>query len=131
MIMFDNEWMGKFKDVWNASAEVSEALAKINFDSTIAWGIAGDDKPRGVLVVKGGKAVQGGAYNGEHLNWDLRASQKHWDAWQQSPMGMAGLGMAVATGKLKFIVGDYGSMLKNPAMATPFVNSFGLLQKVK
>lgn len=131
MDLFSNIWMGKYKDAWNSTGDVSDALAKINFDSTIAWGIAGEDKPRGVLVVKGGKAVHAGEYKGEDLNWDLRASQENWSQWQQNPIGMVGLGMAVTTGKLKFAAGDYSSMMKNPGMAGPFVNSFGLMSQVK
>jgi hypothetical protein len=131
MDLFGDSWMGKYKEVWNAAGDVSDALAKINFDSTIAWGIAGEDKPRGILVVRSGKAVHAGAYNGEDLNWDLRASQESWSQWQQSPVGMTGLGLAVTTGKLKFATGDYTSILKNPSMAGPFVSSFGLMSQVK
>jgi hypothetical protein len=131
MDLFGDVWMGKYKDAWNATGDVSDALAKINFDSTIAWGIAGEEQPRGVLVVKSGKAIHAGAYKGEELNWDLRATQESWGQWQQNPVGMAGLGVAVTTGKLKFATGDYASMLKNPGMAGPFVSSFGLMSQVK
>jgi hypothetical protein len=43
---------------------------------------------------------------------------------------MMGLGMAYTTGKLKFVVGDYGAMIKNPAMAGPFIKSFTAMGKV-
>jgi len=131
MEIFNEVWMSKYKDAWNSTGEVSDALAKINFDSTIGWGIAGEEKPRGILVVKGGKAVHAGAYNGENLNWDLRASPENWGQWQSKPIGMAGLGIAVTTGKLKFATGDYTSMIKNPGMAGPFVSSFGLMSQIK
>lgn len=130
MDLFGDAWMSKYKDVWNAASNVSDALAKINFDSTIGWGIAGEAKPRGVLVVKNGKAIHAGAYKGEELNWDLRATQESWGQWQQTPVSIAGLGMAVTTGKLKFVTGDYSNMLKSPGMAGPFVNSFGLLSQI-
>lgn len=131
MDLFGDAWMGKYKEVWNAASHISDELAKINFDSTIGWGISGEDKPRGVLVVKGGKAVHGGTYNGENLDWDLRASKESWDQWTEYPVGMAGLGVAVTTGKLKFEAGDYKSMIRNPGMAGPFVSSFGLMGKVR
>jgi hypothetical protein len=43
---------------------------------------------------------------------------------------MVGLGTAYTFGKLKFLVGDYGAMIKNPAMAGPFIKSFGLMAKI-
>jgi hypothetical protein len=131
MDLFDDVWMAKYREVWNASGEVSGALAIVNFDSTIGWGIAGEARPRGVMVVKNGKAVHAGAYKGEALNWDLRATPESWGQWQRAKVGMAGLGVAVTTGKLKFAAGDYAHMLKNPGMAGPFVNSFGLISQVK
>lgn len=129
--LFSDEWMKGYQEIWNSSAEVSDALASINFTSTIGCGFPDDDQPRGVLVVENGKATHGGAYNGEEMNWDLRAAEKNWLKWQSKGIGMAGLGMAVTSGKLKFKVGDYGAMIKNPAMAGPFVKSFGLMGKVK
>jgi len=38
--------------------------------------------------------------------------------------------MAFTTGKLKFKVGDYKAMIKDPRMANPFVKSFGLMQQI-
>ncbi len=131
MELFDNEWMEKYKDVWNASPEVSEALAKIDFDSVIGCGFPDDDQPKGVLVVEKGVATFGGAYDGREMNWDLRATEDNWLKWQEKGIGMTGLGLAVSTGKLKFAVGDYSSMIKNPSMAGPFVKSFGLMGQVK
>ncbi len=40
------------------------------------------------------------------------------------------LGIAVATGKLKFEKGDFASMIKNPSMAGPFVKSFALMAQI-
>ena len=40
---------------------------------------------------------------------------------------MMALGMAYTRGKLKFNVGDYGAMIKNPAMAGPFIKSFTVM----
>ena len=131
MILFDGEWMAKFKDVWNSSDEVSGALAKIGFSSVIGCGMPDEEDPRGVVVVEDGIATFGGPFEGQEMNWDLRAAEKHWLKWQAKGIGMAGLGMAVTTGKLKFATGDYGAMIKNPAMAGPFVKSFGLMGGVK
>ncbi len=43
---------------------------------------------------------------------------------------MTSIGLAVATGKLKFVKGDFGAMIKNPSMAGPFVKSFALMAQI-
>ena len=128
--LFSDEWMKGFMEVWNAESDLSDALAQIGFSSTIGYGFIGDDAPTGVIVVENGKAVSAGAYNGETLNWDLRAAEASWNKWISKGVGMAGLGMAYTTGKLKFVVGDYAAMLKDPRMAGPFIKSFGAMAKV-
>jgi len=39
--------------------------------------------------------------------------------------------MAYASGKMKFVTGDYGSMMKNPKMAGPFIKCFGLMKAIE
>ena len=51
-------------------------------------------------------------------------------AFQPFNLGMMALGVAYSTGKLKFNVGDYGAMIKNPAMAGPFIKSFDVMGRV-
>ncbi len=128
--LFSDEWMKKYMDEWNNEPELSDALAKINFGSIIGYGFQDEDQPRGVLVIEEGKAVSGGAYNGEELNWDLRASEKNWNKWVEKGIGMASLGMAYVGGKLKFKTGDYSAMIKDPRMAGPFVKSFTVMGRV-
>lgn len=126
--MFSDEWMNNFKEQWNAEPELSDALAKINFNSVIAYGFDGEDTPRGVLIVENGKATKAGPYTGnEELSWDLRASFDNWNKWMAKPPGMMGLGMAYTSRKLKFNVGDYGAMVKDPRMAGPFIKSFSVM----
>lgn len=60
----------------------------------------------------------------------MRADNDNWNKWFEKDMGMAGLGMAVTTGKLKFNAGDFKAMVKDPRMATPFVKSFTVMGKV-
>ena len=127
--LFSDDWMKSFMDEWNDEPELSDALAKIDFSSTIGYGFPDDDQPVGVLVVEGGKATDAGSYNGQEMNWDIRASQAQWDKWISKPPGMMGLGAAFTTGKMKFIVGDYGSMIKDPRMAKPFIKSFSVMAR--
>ncbi len=128
--LFSVEWMNRFHEEWNKEPDLSDALAKIDFTTTLAYGFDGEDNPRGVLVVENGKVVSSGAFNGETLNWDLRATQENWDKWIAKGIGMMGLGMAYTSRKLKFNVGDYGAMIKDPRMAGPFIKSFTVMGRV-
>ncbi len=128
--LFSDEWMKGFMENWNAEPDLSDALAKISFNSVIAYGIDGEPQPRGVLTVENGKAISAGPFNGETLSWDMRASQDNWNKWMKKPPGMMGLGMAYTSRKLKFLVGDYGAMVKDPRMAGPFIKSFAVMGTV-
>lgn len=125
--LFSEEWMKSFMEQWNAEPELSDKLASIQFNSVIGYGFDGEDDPRGVLVVENGKAVDAGPYTGQTLNWDLRASSDNWGKWMEKPPGMMGLGMAYTSRKLKFKVGDYSAMVKDPRMAGPFIKSFSVM----
>lgn len=128
--LFSADWMNELKDLWNADPDIKDKLAAINFNSVITCGIKGDAKPLGVFVVENGECVRAGDYNGENPDWDMRASRADWLKWTKDPLGMVGLGTAYTFGKLKFLVGDYGAMIKNPAMAGPFIKSFGLMARI-
>ena len=128
--LFSDEWMKTFMDAWNAEPKLAGALAKINFNSVIGYGFQGDDGPIGVITVEDGVVTAAGAYNGEDLSWDIRAKQASWDKWLSKGIGMTGLGMAYTTGKMKFVVGDYLAMVKDPRMAGPFIKSFGVMGNV-
>lgn len=125
--LFSEAWMRSFQEQWNAEPELADALAKIHFNSVIGYGFPGEDQPRGVITVENGHATAAGGFRGETLNWDLRASADQWARWMSSPPGMMGLGAAFTTGKIKFVVGDYKAMLKDPRMAGPFIKSFAVM----
>lgn len=122
--MFSEEWMNSYMAQWNADPDLADRLAAIQFNSVIGYGFDGDDSPIGVLTVENGRAVSAGTYQGETLNWDLRATPDTWSKWMKKPPGMMGLGIAYTSRKIKFNVGDYGAMIKDPRMAGPFIKSF-------
>ena len=128
--LFSDEWMKQLMDAWNAEPEVKDKLAEIDFNSVICCGFKNEEDPRGVFVVEKGECVRAGDWNGEAADWDMRADLDDWLKWVKKGIGMMGLGTAYATGKLKFKVGDYGAMIKDPRMAGPFVKSFGLMKQV-
>jgi hypothetical protein len=125
--LFSQEWMESYMQAWNAEPELAEKLATINFNSVIGYGFDDDGDPTGVLVVENGHAVSAGAFAGQTLNWDLRATPENWSKWMKKPPGMMGLGIAYTSRKLKFNVGDYSAMVKDPRMAGPFIKSFGVM----
>ncbi|RMF84392.1 MAG: SCP-2 sterol transfer family protein [Nitrospirae bacterium] len=129
--LFSPEWMKAFGEEWNKEPGLAEALGKIGFNSVIAYGFDDEVEPRGVLVVENGKVTYAGPpRDGDQFNWDLRAKKKNWEKWLSKPPGMAGLGMAYTTRKLKFEIGDYTAMIKDPRMAPPFVKSFVVMGRV-
>ncbi len=128
--LFSDEWMKKFQEEWNNEPELSGALEKIEFNSVIGYGFKGDNSAKGYIKVENGKVTDAGQYDGQDLNWDMRADDDNWKKWFEKDMGMTGLGMAVTTGKLKFNAGDFKAMVKDPRMATPFVKSFTVMGKV-
>jgi len=128
--LFSPEWMQAFGEQWNAEPELAEALAKIHFNSVIGYGFVDDLTPVGVLTVQEGKVVSAGSYEGQTLNWDLRAARDHWQQWLTKGLNMLGLSMAYGSQKLRFQVGDYTAMFRDPRMAGPFIKSFAVMSKV-
>ncbi len=125
--LFSQDWMSKFQEEWNGEPQLSGELEKINFNATIGYGYTDEGVPLGVLVVENGKAVNAGSFNGEDLTWDLRASKADWQKWMVKPPGLMGLGMAYTSRKLRFVIGDYAGMIKDPRMAAPFIRSFTVM----
>ena len=128
--LFSDDWMVDFGNAWNDEPELGDALAKIGFTSVIGYGLDGEDQPLGYVSVENGYVTGAGAYDGQPLNWDLRASSANWEKWCDKGLGMVALGLAYTSGKLKFRTGDYGAMIKNPAMAGPFIKSFSVMGRV-
>lgn len=128
--LFSEEWMNKYKERWNAEPDLADALNEIGFNSVIGYGFEDEDKPRGYIKVEDGIVTEAGSYNDQKLNWDLRASPDNWQKWMSKPPGMMGLGMAYTSRKLKFKIGDYSSMVKDPRMAGPFIKSFTAMSRV-
>lgn len=130
MALFDDTWMKGLQTQWNAEPGLYDALAKINFNSVIGYGFKGEDQCIGFVEIENGQCTDAGAYDGRVLNWDLRADQSNWEKWLKKELGMTGLGLAYATGKLKFAVGDYKAMISDPRMAGPFIKSFAAMGRV-
>ncbi|BAY28227.1 hypothetical protein NIES2107_00510 [Nostoc carneum NIES-2107] len=128
--LFSQAWMQTYAEKWNQEPELADALKQIHFNSVIGYGFEDESEPRGVLTIVDGKVIEAGAYNGQKLNWDLRADQDHWQQWVAKGLNMMGLSMAYMSRKLQFRVGDYLAMIKDPRMAGPFIKSFSVMGRV-
>mgnify|MGYP001820229339 CR=1 FL=1 len=128
--IFSADWLAGFQEKWNADPELGGELEKIGFSSVISYGYDDKETPEAVIVVNHGKIVAAGPYNGEEINWDLRASPEQWGTWLNKPPGLMAIGLAYTSRKLRFKVGDYAAMVKDPRMAGPFVRSFALMGQV-
>lgn len=128
--LFSPTWMQTFGEQWNSEPELADALAKIHFNSVIGYGFEDDPNPTGVLTVQDGRVVSAEAYNGQPLNWDLRATPDQWQQWITKGLNLMGLSMAYMSRKLQFRIGDYTAMIKDPRMAGPFIKSFSVMSRV-
>jgi len=131
--LFSEEWILKFMDAWNQDAELTEPLASIHFNSTIGYGFKDNATASAYIVVEEGKVVRAGVFTAGSdvtLNWDLRASRERWGKWLAKGMCMTKMAKAYMTGQIKFVIGDYSSMIGNPRMASPFIKSFVTMGKI-
>ena len=126
--LFSDSWMQLFADAWNSDAEMTSNLAAEKFSSTIGFGCVGDEKPVGIVVVENGTVIYAGEFQGQKLDWDMRAEVDAWKEWLTDGFGFNKLGVAVSSGRLSFTTGDYRKMIRNPNMAKPFLRHFELMQ---
>ncbi|MEN8170854.1 MAG: SCP-2 sterol transfer family protein [Pseudomonadota bacterium] len=129
--LFSDSWMKQLQVKWNASMEITTPLADAGFSARIAYGFKGEEKARGLLVIKDGVVSAAGDYDGEEVDWDLRAAPDKWVAWIEDGFGLTKLGPAVATGALQFATGNYRQMIRNPSLANPFMSHFKLMQDIE
>jgi hypothetical protein len=127
--LFSAEWGRAFQQAWNAPDGLADALGQAGFTSAIAYGFDDEEEPRMVLEVENGRLVAAEPYSGQMLSWDLRASRETWESWRQAPPSLMALGLAYTQRKLRFKVGDYAAMVRDPMLASPFVKSFALFKQ--
>lgn len=129
--LFSNEWMAELAKLWNSDPKMTGNLGKVDFYAYIGYGFSGEENPRGFIYVDGGKVIAEGAWDGEELNWDLRASRESWEKWMTEGFGLMRLGKAVTTGALRFEKGDYRQMVSNVKLSVPFLRHLELMGEIK
>ena len=128
--LFSSDWAKAYMDAWNSDPDIIDTLSAAGFNSVVAFGYEGDDKPSFVMTIENGRIVTVAQQPGQKLNWDIRASKENWLALIVKPPGLMKLGIAYTSRKLRFLTGDYATMIKDPSLASAFVKSFALMGKV-
>lgn len=128
--LFNETWMQEFATLWNNDQEIADILAQKNFTANIGYGLIGDTHPTGILIIVEGKVEEAGLYEGQSLDWDLRADLEDWTNWLEERLNMAQLGFVVADKKLQFRSGNHKKILRTPSLATVFLRSFELMNQV-
>jgi len=127
--LFSAEWANSFKELWNSSEGIVGQLKRSGFNSVVAFGVDGEDKPRCVFTVKEGQMISIGGSSDETIIWDLRAKSEDWVSWMSKPPSLMKLGLAYTSRKLKFNKGDYAAMIKDPGLSGAFVKCFELMAR--
>ena len=128
--LFCETWMQAFATLWNTDPEITNALYEQCFNANIGYGLTEARHPIGVLIIVQGKVKSAGLYQGQPLDWDVRASLEDWENWLDKGLGLAKMGMMVIHKKLQFQTGDAHKILRTPRLATAVLRSFDLMSQV-
>ena len=128
--LFSDEWAQAYMDAWNNDAEITSTLERAGFNSVVAFGYPDKEAPEFVMKIQLGKIISVNSLSGSEADWDIRAKPDDWLSLVVKPPGLMKLGIAYTSRKLRFLKGDYATMIKDPSLAGAFVKSFGLMGTV-
>ena len=128
--LFSDEWALAYKDAWNADEEITASLQRAGFNSVVAFGLPNVSEPAFVMSIQNGLIASVNKTAIEDIKWDIRATKDDWLSLIVKPPGLMKLGIAYTSRKLRFLRGDYATMIKDPSLASAFVKSFALMGKV-
>jgi hypothetical protein len=128
--LFSGEWAKAYMDAWNADEEITSSLQRANFSSVVAFGVPDQNGPAFVMKIDNGLVTSVNDPAVTDANWDIRATVDDWLSLIVKPPGLMKLGIAYTSRKLRFVKGDYATMIKDPSLAAAFVKSFALMGKV-
>jgi hypothetical protein len=117
-------------DTWNADKEIIDTLQRAGFSSVVAFGFEGEAEPAFVMTIEDGKITSINSRPAAEIKWDIRATKENWISMVAKPPGLMQLGIAYTSRKMRFLKGDYATMIKDPSLAGAFVKSFALMGKV-
>ena len=126
--LFSEAWAERLLQAWNADGALVSALGGIGFTARVAFGLIDEEAPRCRFLIERGRLAPADSVDCTP-DWDVRATPEQWAEWMIAPPGLLSLGMAYASGSLQFRHGDYITMIKDPAMAGPFVKCIELMSR--
>ena len=129
-VLFSAPFMQSFLEAWNGDASLAADAAEAGFSAVIGYGFEDDPQPAGVIVVRDGRATAAGAYAGEPLDADLRATPETWEKWLRRPLDPVAVGTALASRQISNRRGDLAAFAADPARARLLVRSFVVLAGV-
>lgn len=129
--LFSDIWMYDFGTLWNSDRQIVDVLSQEKFDAKIGYGFLNSPHPTGLLIVLSGRVEYAGLYKGELLDWDIRANVDDWEKWLKTGLGLDKIGYVVSQKRLRFYVGNYHRLMRNPELIKAFLRSFELMSKVR
>jgi hypothetical protein len=130
LILFSEAWMKAFGECWNQDSEINRLLFNQELTATIAYGFIDNPHPRGIVFINNSVLQEARLYQGDALDWDLRARPDMWKRWLSEGFRLERMGYILANRELVFETGDYRKMLHIPRLASAFFRSFELMQKI-
>ena len=128
--LFSEKWAQEYMVAWNTNEDITSTLASVGWSSIVGFGFKDDESPAFVMSISNGHIVSVNNVGVTDLDWDLRATEENWHSLIAKPPGLMKLGMAYTSRKLRFVKGDYASMIKDSNLASAFVKSFGLMAAI-
>ncbi|MDH5392627.1 MAG: SCP-2 sterol transfer family protein [Gammaproteobacteria bacterium] len=128
--IFSEEWMVKYKSLWNADKEHIKQLADSDFSSKVGFGLQNEDAPRVLIEIDHGIITNLASYNNEVLDWDLRGKPDFWTTVSEKAPNLMRLGLAYTSRDLKFFKGDYATMVKDSRLSDAFIRCIKFMSSV-
>lgn len=128
--LFSGEWAQAYMNEWNSDDEITASLQRAGFNSVVAFGLSDTVEPAFIMSIQNGLVSSVNDISLDDVKWDIRATKDDWLSLIVKPPGLMKLGIAYTSRKLRFLKGDYATMIKDPSLASAFVKSFALMGKI-
>ena len=130
LVLFSEPWMREFGKLWTNDREISSLLQKRAWTANIGYGLSKALHPNGILMIENSQLRRADDYNGQSLDWDMRASLEDWQKWLENGFSIDRMGYVLVHKELQFVQGDYRKVMCTPMYAALLLRSFELMQQL-